>query len=158
MFRTYCSRAMWSYGIPYVSKIMQITASFAADLQGSTPLEALTGETPDISQYLEFVFYAWVWFKEYSGLGETKLGRLLRVSHHIGYLMSYCILPAYGITMSITTVQRVTNLESQTEQCNKRFDMYGRSIADRFNDVNIEGNFIDTPEKIQHRTMGGYRR
>ena len=26
MFRTYCPKALWSYGIPYVAKIMQITA------------------------------------------------------------------------------------------------------------------------------------
>ena len=50
MFRTYFPRALWSYGIPYVSKIMQIRASFSADLQGRTPLEALTDETPDISE------------------------------------------------------------------------------------------------------------
>ena len=56
MFKTYCPRALWSYVIPYVANIMQITASFAADLQVRTPLEALTGETPDISQYLDFGF------------------------------------------------------------------------------------------------------
>ena len=64
MFRTYCPRARWSYGIPYVAKIMQITASFAADLQGKIPPKALTGDTPDISQYLDFDFYDQVWFKE----------------------------------------------------------------------------------------------
>ena len=91
MFRTYCPRDLWSYGILYVSKIMQIMASFATDLQGRTPLEALTGETPDISQYLDFGFYDWVWFKEDAGLGETKLGRFLGVSHHIGSLMNYWV-------------------------------------------------------------------
>ena len=56
MFRIYYPRALWSYGIPYVDKIMKITALFAADLQGRTPLEALTGETPDISKYLNLGF------------------------------------------------------------------------------------------------------
>ena len=63
MFRTYFPKALCSYGIPYVAKIMQITASFAADLQGRTTLEAMTGETPEISQYLDFGFYDRVWFK-----------------------------------------------------------------------------------------------
>ena len=119
--------------------------SFAADLQVRTPLEALTGETPEISQYLDFGFYDQVWFKEDAGLGDTKLGRLFGVSHYIGFLMSYWVLTASGIPMSRTTVQRVTNLESQTEQCKKRFEVYNRSISDRFNAVYIEGNFIDTP-------------
>ena len=145
MFRTYCPRAQWSYGIPYVANIMKITASFAADLHGRKPLESLTGETTDISQYLDFGFYDRVWFKEDSRLGDTTLRRLLRVSHYIGSLRSYWVLPASGILMSRTTVQRVTNLESQTEQCKKGFEVYGRAISDRFNEVYIEGNFLDTP-------------
>ena len=92
---------------------MQITASFATDLQGRTPLEALTGETPDISKYLDFGFYDRVRFKEDSGLGEIKLGRFLGVSHSVGSLMSYWVLPASGIPITRTTVQRVTNLESR---------------------------------------------
>ena len=63
MFQTYCPRALWNYGIPYVAKIMKITASFASNLQGRTPLEALTGETLDISQFLDFGFYDRFWFR-----------------------------------------------------------------------------------------------
>ena len=47
---------------------MQITALFAVDIQERTLLEALTGEKPDISQYLDFGFFDQVWFKEYAGL------------------------------------------------------------------------------------------
>ena len=43
----------------------------------------MTGETPDISQYLDYGFYDRVWFKEYAGLVETKLEIFLVVSHHI---------------------------------------------------------------------------
>ena len=38
-------------------------------------------------------------------------------------------------------------MESQTEQRKKRFEVYDRAIAERFNEVYIEGNFIDTPNK-----------
>ena len=102
---------------------MKITASFASNLQGRTPLEALTGETPDISQYFDFGFYDRVWFKEDTGLGETKLARFLGVYHQVGSLMSFWVLPASGIPMSRTAVQRVTNIESQTEQCKKIFSV-----------------------------------
>ena len=46
--------------------------------------------------------------------------------------------------MSRTTVQWVTNLEPQIEQCKKRFEVYDRAIVDILNEVYIEGNFIDT--------------
>ena len=68
---------------------MQTAALFSADLQVSTPLESLTGDTPDIFQYLDFGFYNRVWFKEYAGLREKKLGIFLGVSHNIVSLISY---------------------------------------------------------------------
>ena len=36
---------------------MQLTASHAGRLQGKTSLELMTGETPDISEYLYFGWY-----------------------------------------------------------------------------------------------------
>ena len=159
MFRTYCPRKLWCYGIPHVAKIMQLTASFAANLQGRTPLEALTGETPDISQYLDFRFYDQVWLKEDSGLGEIKLGRFLGVSKQVGSLMSYWVLPASGIPVSRTSVQRVTNLESQTEQCQRRFKIYDQQIAERFNekynDVDYLQNNNEKPDIEQWQELAG---
>ena len=89
MFQTYFPRALCNYGITYVAKIMKIKASFASNLQGRIPLEALTGETQDIYQFLDFGLYDRVWFREDAGLGETKLERFLVVSHIVGSLMSY---------------------------------------------------------------------
>jgi hypothetical protein len=62
IFRTNCSRRLWNYGIPCVCAIMRMTASYAGTLQGRTPMEALTGETPDISEHLDFGFYDLVWY------------------------------------------------------------------------------------------------
>jgi hypothetical protein len=103
---------------------MRLTASYAGQLQGRTPLEAITGETPDISEYLDFGFYDLVWFKENAGLGETQLGRFLDVDHAVGSLMSYKILPRSGIPVSRTTVQRVTKLEKSTEANKARIASY----------------------------------
>ena len=47
--------------------------------------------------------------------------------------------------MSRTTVQQGKNLKSQTEQCQKHFEVYDIAIIDRFNEVYIEGNSIYTP-------------
>ena len=43
---------------------------------GRTLLEILTGETPDISEYLDFGLYDRVWFKENAGLEEGKNGAI----------------------------------------------------------------------------------
>jgi hypothetical protein len=47
---------------------------------GRTPMEIITGDTPDISEYLDFDFYDWVVFRSKAGLGEAKLGRWLYIA------------------------------------------------------------------------------
>jgi hypothetical protein len=49
---------------------MSLTANSSFSLDGRTPMEQVTGETPDISEYLDFGIYDWVWFKDNAGLGE----------------------------------------------------------------------------------------
>ena len=84
-----------------------------------------------------------MWFKEDAGLGKTAIGRFIVFSHHIGFLMSYWILPASGIPVSRTTVQRITNLEAQTDQCKKRFEVYNRRIAERSNETYVKAEYLE---------------
>jgi hypothetical protein len=64
---------------------------------GHCPPERVTGETINIPEYLDFGFYNWVWFRENAGLGETKLGRWLEVSHRVGTLMQGWKKPLFWI-------------------------------------------------------------
>ena len=84
MFRTYCPRRLWSNRYPYIAKIMQLTATHDGRLQGQTSLELIAWETPDISEFLGFGWYARVWFKEDAGLRETQIGQFLGPSHKFG--------------------------------------------------------------------------
>ena len=57
MFKTNCPKRLWTYGVPYVCALMKMRASHAGRLQIRAPIEAILGETPDISEYLDFGFY-----------------------------------------------------------------------------------------------------
>jgi hypothetical protein len=75
--------------------------------------------------------YDLVWFKEDAGIGEIKIGRFLDVSHNIGSLMSYHILPESGVPVSRTTVQRMTELEKSTDANKARISKFDQAIAKR---------------------------
>ena len=115
-------------------EIQNRTSNTARGLDGRCPLEKITGESVDITEYLDFGFYDWIWFKDNAGLGETKLGRWLGVSHRVGTLMSFWILTADGQVMSRTTVQRVTNLEQQTTEVKSQRHDFTTRIAERLGD------------------------
>ena len=73
MYKTNCPARLWSYELQHVAAIVNRTASNAGNLKGRTLLELITGETPDISEYLDFRFYDRVWFREHAGVGPTSL-------------------------------------------------------------------------------------
>ena len=91
-------------------EVMQRTYVRANILDGCVPIEEVTGETADISEYLDIGFYDRVWYHANAGLGERLHGRWLGVAHRIGSLMSYWILTQTGSVIARTTVQLVTSL------------------------------------------------
>jgi hypothetical protein len=115
---------------------MSLTANSSFALEGRTPIEQITGETPDISEYLDFGFYDWVWYKDNAGVGENMFGRWLGVSHRVGNLMSYWILTIACRVISRTTVQRITHLELTTSEVNDRCKEYNERIKEIMHDDN----------------------
>lgn len=137
MVRKNVPQRLWDYGLQWVCDIQNCTSNSSRGLDGRCPLERITGETVDISEYLDFGFYDWVWYRENAGLGETKLGRWLGVSHRIGTLMSFWVLTSSGKVLSRTTVQRVTQLETQIEENKTRMQDFTDQLTAR-----IGGNDI----------------
>ena len=123
---------LWDYGFNWVCETENVCANMSKYADGRTPLEIITGETPDKSEYLDFEFYDWVIFRSNAGLGEAELGRWLGVSHRVGRLMSYWVLPLSGIPVSATTVQRMTNDEKGTDEMKSRMHQYEEKLATVF--------------------------
>lgn len=77
-------------------------------------IEELTGQRPDISEYLDFEFYDLVWFLNRSGekLGTTgddrALARWLGVSHRVGSDICYWLLTVAGLVIVCSSVEHVT--------------------------------------------------
>jgi hypothetical protein len=132
MIRKRVPRKLWDYGVRWTTQVMQRTSTQAGGLRGACPLEDVTGETVDISEYLDFGFYDHVSYKENAGLGMTAIGRWLGVSHRVGGLMSYWILTQTGTVISRTTVQRITNLEKETDETRESIKEFDTEISRRF--------------------------
>ena len=142
LFRTNCPSRLWCYGIPYVCALMRLTASHSGRLNGRTPIEVLMGETPDISEYLDFGWYDWVWYKQEAGLGEAHIGRFIGVSPSTGALLSYWILPASGIPIVRSTVQCITEIEKTMDAHRERMTAYNAKLAERFNEPRLTRDHI----------------
>ena len=86
--------------------------SWTAGKDGRPYLEQLTGDSIDISKFLEFYFCDLVWFcNNHSYDTNPMLGRWLGVSHSVGSALYYWILSEKRKFLSRTTVQNLTSEE-----------------------------------------------
>ena len=93
----------------------------------------VTGQTPDISEWLDFSFYDLVWFHQADKPGFTKkehhhLGRWLGISHRIGSDFCYWILTQSGHVISTITVQHVTHLEANDGPTKAQIETFNQQV------------------------------
>ena len=111
------------------------------DLKGRTPHEIVTGDTPDISEWMEYDWYQPVWYLDPGSFpgDKKKLGRWLGVAHRVGQAMCYWVLPPSGVTIARSTVQPVSADELATQDFTAELAKYDQDIAEKFADGNILG-------------------
>ena len=145
MIRKRVPRKLWDYGYRWICEIQQRTHVRGHRIDGCVPLEEITGETIDISAYLDFGMYDYVWYRDNAGLGPQKLGRWLGVSHKIGSQMAYHILPLTCSPITRTSVQRITNLELTTTEVRTQADQFDAEIKRRLDeeDYAVDGDKPD---------------
>ncbi|CAJ1970258.1 unnamed protein product, partial [Cylindrotheca closterium] len=85
------------------------------------------------------------------GLGVNHIGQWLGVSHRVGPMMTYWVLPKSGIPISVNTVQMVTNAEQQTDSIKQQMQ---RWTADVSKIVDAKSTYINWgKEDIPHQKM-----
>jgi len=94
-----------------------------------TPLEALTGDTVDISEWTDIEFYDLVVYWDNRD-GETgqSIGRWLGPSHHIGSALCHYILTEKATVLSRTSVQHITKEDFETYEMKERVRIYHESL------------------------------
>ena len=131
MTRKKVPKRLWDYLIIWICETGNLSVSSSKYAHGRTALEVITGETPDISEYLDFGFYDWVIYRSNAGMGEPSLGRWIGVSHKVGQSMSYWIITVSGSIISCVTVQRLTEDEKQTDEYRKRMSEFDERLETR---------------------------
>lgn len=79
-----------------ICETMQRTYIRGHRIDSCVPLQAVTGETIDISKHLNFAFNVEVCYRENVGLGEPMPGRWLGVSKYVGGKMCYRVITKRG--------------------------------------------------------------
>ena len=102
--------------------------------------EALTSDTPNITEWLDFGFYDLVWYfvpTNEPTSSPRSLGWWLGVSHCIGSALCYWILTKSGKVLSSTSVQHVTNEEQCEPNLVAQITMFNSLVNAQLDDTNF---------------------
>jgi Reverse transcriptase (RNA-dependent DNA polymerase) len=124
---------LWDYCLEYVSELRCRTALGLYALKGRTPYELVTGETPDISEWIEFSFYEPVWYHTADLFpGQRRnLGRWMGVSRNVGQAMCYWVLARTGEIVARSTVQHLTADELASPDVKAQLDDFDANVKRR---------------------------
>ena len=126
---------------------MQRIASNTGNLNERTPIEVLTGETPDIFEFIVYDFYDWIVFKQDTGFGKAKIYRFLEVATEVGLLRSNGILPESRILKVKSKVQRLSRLEKETDAMKQRMERLEVKIISLFDDEGLIADKDGLPDR-----------
>jgi hypothetical protein len=91
MTRSASLLVLWDYCCQYTVELWNRISRPLPQLKGRMPCEVLTGNTPDISEFLEFTWYLPIWYYEPNVFPEQnkQLARWLGVVLRVGQAMCY---------------------------------------------------------------------
>ncbi len=138
MLKSNVSPRLWDYALIYESNILN---RIPCGRHQRTGIEMITGETPGISEWIDFEFYDRVWYYdqkkiEINGSGR-RLTRWLSVAHSIGSDLCYWPLLESGKIIARTTVQHVVHEDYLNDHEKLDIERFDRSVGDRLSDQSI---------------------
>jgi hypothetical protein len=126
---------LWDYGLVYEGEIMSRVCRSGHDRSG---YERLTGNTPDISEWLDFGFYDLIWYHVATNeptVSPRQLGRWLGISHHVGSDLCYWVLTRSGKVLSTTTLQHVTRQDTDDTTISQQVIAFDLAVNARLDDA-----------------------
>ena len=119
---------LWDYCWEYISSITSITASDILLLDGLTPQGKLLGYTPNISEFLCFAWYDWIWFHEPSNPDKILIGRWLGPAHSSGQGLAHHVLTAAGKVVTRSTITNICPLDMPDSEIARRKSDFTKSM------------------------------
>ena len=128
-------KVLWDYCARWSCDVRSKTSSNLFILDGRTPFEAVTGDTPDISSIMDYDFYEPVWYyDEVAAFQEPKrhIGRWLGQACNVGQAMCYWILPASGIPIARSTITPISHEDHTLEEVKQELITFGQKIKSKY--------------------------
>jgi hypothetical protein len=152
MYKSKCPKRFWCYCGEWISAIRRFIAHNIPALAGTNPYELIHARTADISEYVQFDWYQFVWFLEPSdGLTPRRsIGRWLGVAVDTGSPLCYYVLNSNGNVLRRSSVAPVKPEEMSVDSIKERMKEHDDNIIQRFGDDVPNPELVRNVNDIEH--------
>ena len=119
---------LWDYCWEYTSAIRSLTAARHIHLDDVTPFEKVHGYTPNISEYLIYSWFDWVWYHNPTSPDRVELGRWLGPAHSCGQGLAYYILTDSGKVKTRSTVHKLSATDNSCLNVEERKKLFTKQM------------------------------
>jgi hypothetical protein len=151
LYKTNAPRRLWDFCATYQAKIRNLTAHPLYALQGRTPHELVTGNTPDISEYTDYQWYQTIWYLDQDASfpeDKRKLAKWLGVAHRVGQALCYYILTSNGKVLVRSSVQALTEEELQATNVQNAIATLDQNIMSAIPEMPLATASKNIPQNI----------
>ena len=138
------------YGLVYIAEIQTLLARVVDQRPG---IERVTGNTIDISEWLDFDFFDRVWYWDQKKMDMTgaqaRLGQWLGIFHRVGSDMAYWIFTEPGKVFACSTVQHTTVSNMATDEMTTRTQSLDANLTEQLAGDNFTVNLPNDVFYIQ---------
>lgn len=151
-------KRLWDYGVVHQAELM---SRMARGKHGRTGYEEVVGETPDISEWLDFDMYDLIWYHDPPGtMSEMtseikKLGRWLGVANRVGSALTYWVLTQACKVIARSTIQHVTfdeqvdtNLQTSIQEFDRAVNECLDNKTHECTNLLAEGNILQDEDNL----------
>lgn len=151
MVKTKSPKVLWDDCLELEAYIRSNTAHDIYELKGEVPETLISGETSNITQFCDFAWYEWIYFRD---TGESfpndkeVLGRYLLPSIDVGPALTAKILKSNGQTVHRSTYRHLTDDEwKNPDEIKARAD-FDKAVAEKLGSGVTDSDFMSEPEAI----------
>ena len=127
---------LWDYCWEYHSGLKCFVASPNLHLQGSTPYEKIHGRMPNITEYIQYQWFEWVWYSDVESSDDEDLGRWLGPALHAGRGHTSYILKRNGEVITRSSLRPMKEGEIDSPETKRRCEDFTKEMESHI------GNYV----------------
>ena len=147
MMHTQTPIRLWCFCYEFSADLLSLCATARYDLQGRSSYEHVVGYTPDITEYVSFSWYQWIYYWDQDSK-EKRLGKWLGPAHKIGQALCYYVLIDNAEFIARSSVIPVPDADLLSDEMKTMTTKFTSSVEDKIGNYRQPTFDVTKPESV----------